>query len=308
MAKLCPNCHNTIDDKSVFCDNCGTKLEVTPNTEFQQPTAPHFSPPEQQYYQPAPQYIQAEKPQPAANKSNGILISLIIGAATLVAAIVIIAIVVFPRLNFNGANNNSDIFSSVIDSGLETSEKESRYEFDDSANEPSETDATESEAESFDKPLSSLTQNSEVASSDSEIQLPYTDMTDKIEASDFVWISDAMSGSLSGSFLSNEELLGKWKGEFVFDGIWELVYVTINTDGTITVEPYKINYGDGWESESGEEPYIFNGSFDVNRVYGTGNYGKIDIYQFIESNGAQYATGKFDVNKGDTAGVYLVRP
>ena len=138
MAKLCPNCHNTIDDKSVFCDNCGTKLEVTPNTEFQQPTAPHFSPPEQQYYQPAPQYIQAEKPQPAANKSNGILISLIIGAATLVAAIVIIAIVVFPRLNFNGANNNSDIFSSVIDSGLETSEKESRYEFDDSANEPSD--------------------------------------------------------------------------------------------------------------------------------------------------------------------------
>ena len=138
--------------------------------------------------------------------------------------------------------------------------------------------------------------------------LPYTDSLGKIEENDFAWISDAMSGSLDGSFLSNDELLGKWKGEFIFNGIWELVYVTIDTDGTITAQPYMINYGDGWEDESGNPPYIFSGSFDINRVYGDGGYGKIDLYQFIVSGGTQYGIGQFNTTSGNKAEVYLVRP
>ena len=138
--------------------------------------------------------------------------------------------------------------------------------------------------------------------------LPYTDSLGKIEENDFAWISDAMSGSLDGSFLSNDELLGKWKGEFIFNGIWELVYVTIDTDGTITAQPYMINYGDGWGDESGNPPYIFSGSFDINRVYGDGGYGKIDLYQFIVSGGTQYGIGQFNTTSGNKAEVYLVRP
>ena len=131
---------------------------------------------------------------------------------------------------------------------------------------------------------------------------------DKIEENDFAWISDAMSGSLDGSFLSNDELLGKWKGEFIFNGIWELVYVTIDTDGTITAQPYMINYGDGWGDESGNPPYIFSGSFDINRVYGDGGYGRIDLYRFIVSGGTQYGIGEFNTAIGNKAVVYLVRP
>ena len=115
-------------------------------------------------------------------------------------------------------------------------------------------------------------------------------------------------GSLFGDDLSKDELLGKWKGEFIFDGIWELVYVTIDTDGTVTVQPYKINYGDGWDDESGNPSYDFSGSFDINRVYGSGGYGKIDIYQFIESGGTQYGIGELKTTSGNKAEVYLVRP
>ena len=79
-------------------------------------------------------------------------------------------------------------------------------------------------------------------------------------------------------------------------------------NGTVTVQPYQINYGSGWEDESGDASYTFNCSFDIDRVYGSGENGKIDLYQFIESGGAQYAMGKLDAKTGNTAKVYMVRP
>ena len=136
----------------------------------------------------------------------------------------------------------------------------------------------------------------------------YADSLGRINPTDFAWISDAMSGNMQGSFLSRDELAGKWKAEFIFDGVFELVYVTIDTNGTVTVQPYQINYGSGWEDESGDASYTFNCSFDIDRVYGSGENGKIDLYQFIESGGAQYAMGKLDAKTGNTAKVYMVRP
>ena len=164
------------------------------------------------------------------------------------------------------------------------------------------------EYENLQQPTNSPTEKPTEKPTKPATKLPYTDSLGKIENYDFAWISDAMSGSLDGSFLSKDELLGKWKGEFIFDGIWELVYVTIDTDGTVTVQPYKINYGDGWEDESGNPSYDFSGSFDINRVYGSGGYGKIDIYQFIESGGTQYGIGELKTTSGNKEEVYLVRP
>lgn len=138
--------------------------------------------------------------------------------------------------------------------------------------------------------------------------LPYVDSLGKPNASDFAWISDAMGGSLEGEFLSKDALLGKWKCEFIFDGIWELVYVTIDEGGTVTVRPYQINYGEGWDDESGDAAYTFNGSFDINRVYGSGENGNIDIYQFVENHGTQYGVGTLTTKNGNSAEVYLVRP
>lgn len=117
-----------------------------------------------------------------------------------------------------------------------------------------------------------------------------------------------MSGGLTGEFLSKDAFLGKWKGEFIFDGIWELVYLTIDRDGTVTVEPYRINYGDGWEDESGDSSYTFQGAFDINRVFGSGSYGNLDLYQFLLSGGTQYGVGELNTASGNKAEVYLVRP
>ena len=117
------------------------------------------------------------------------------------------------------------------------------------------------------------------------------------------------TGDLTGRFLSNDELVGKWKGEIIYDvGIWELVSITIYTDGKITIEPYQINYGEGWDDETDGEPYLFDGEFDVSGINAAGNFGSISLYTFLESYGTQYGVGTFTVNNSDSAKVYMVRP
>ena len=141
-----------------------------------------------------------------------------------------------------------------------------------------------------------------------EASLPFASSLGAPAATDFAWIPDVQTGDLTGSFLSNDELLGKWKGEIIYDGVWELVYVTIDTSGRITIEPYQINYGDGWEDETGGERYLFDGTFDVSGVYGAGDYGSLSLYTFLESHGTQYGAGTFSVRSESNADIYLVRP
>ena len=139
--------------------------------------------------------------------------------------------------------------------------------------------------------------------------LPYSDTLGVPAATDFAWIPDVQTGDLTGRFLGNDELVGKWKGEIIYDaGIWELVYITIGTDGKITIEPYKINYGESWDDETDSEPYLFEGEFDVSGINAAGNYGAVSLYTFLESFETQYGVGTFTINNSDTAKVYMVRP
>ena len=140
--------------------------------------------------------------------------------------------------------------------------------------------------------------------------LPYADSLAAPAPTDFAWIADAQSGSLGGTPIGQDAFIGKWKGEFVFDstGVWELVTVTVGTDASITVQPYKINYGDGWVDESGDAAYTFGGAFDVGGVQGGGNYGSMTLYAFYDGGGVQYGLGTFVVQSGEAANVYLVRP
>lgn len=139
--------------------------------------------------------------------------------------------------------------------------------------------------------------------------LPYVDTLGNPAATDFAWITDVQTGDLTGRFLSNDELVGKWKGEIIYDaGIWELVSITIYTDGKITIEPYQINYGEGWDDETDGEPYLFDGEFDVSGINAAGNFGSISLYTFLESYGTQYGVGTFTVNNSGSAKIYMVRP
>lgn len=297
MAKFCFNCRNPIEDGAVFCDNCGAKLDspasVQPeqtrtqsygdayNQPPQQPQQPQQSPKENiPYQQPAQPYPQYGNQKPPKKKNTALIISLVIAGVVVIAAVVVFLIFFLHKFR-QGGNTQPTTTTSVTESVTEK---------------PTE------------KPTENPTEKPTEKSTKPATKLPYTDSLGKIENYDFAWISDAMSGSLDGFFLSKDELLGKWKGEFIFDGIWELVYVTIDTDGTVTVQPYKINYGDGWEDESGNPSYDFSVSFDINRVYGSGGYGKIDIYQFIESGRTQYGIGELKTTSGNKAEVYLVRP
>ena len=309
MAKFCPNCGNPIEVGAIFCRNCGAKLPAQTDVRPEQAPARNYGdsftqPPQQprrqyaQYQQPVQQpnqpYAQygAQQygaPQPPKKKRTGLIIVLsivgVISIAVLIGVIILISALLKPHKDNPLPTEHKEVTEQVVEAATDAP-----------AEEPTEGSAdpgTEAPAE---------------APTDPPAELPYVNDLGKIDWTDFAWISDAMSGGLQGNFLSNDELLGKWKGEFLFGGIWELVYITIDADGTVTVQPNQINYGDGWEDESGDASYTFQGAFDINRVYGSGQYGNIDLYQFLSSGGSEYAVGELKTISGYKAEVYLVRP
>ena len=304
MTKFCPNCGNPIDEGALFCDSCGTKLDAQqinlheqapsqpygdPYNQFPQQTQQQYTPygqPVQQQGQPYPQYGAPQPPK----KKTGLIVGLILAGVAVAFFIMILVVLIIPMMNPHKENP------------LPTQATES-------VTEPMTTAATEAPTVApTEAPTEAPTKAPTEAPTEPKADLPYVNSIGKINDYDFAWIADAMSGGLTGDFLSNDELLGKWKGEIIYDGVWELVYVTIDRDAKIIIEPYQINYGDGWEDESGEVPYVFNGAFDISSVNGSGNYGSINLYTFLESNGTQYCVGTFSVNNTSSADVYMVRP
>lgn len=325
MANFCPNCGNQIDEGTVFCGNCGFRLdaghdtlvEQTPPQLHNQPTQQYNTGPQQQYVQPEQQYIPYSQPEGQTNqqypqynaqppkKKTGLIIGLTVGGAVVIATIVIIAIILVPLFKPHGVKTEPDDTTSVNESKAEiltdTLSDTDTELFSDTLTEA----ATDTSAE-----ISSEA-STELSTEDTEepsVKLPYEDSLGKVEDHNFAWIADAQSGNLTGSFLSNDDLIGKWKGEIIYDGAWELVYVTIDRDGKITIEPYQINYGEGWKDETGEKPYIFDGVFELSSVNGSGSFGSINLYTFLEDHGTQYGVGTFSVNNSSSADVYLVRP
>ncbi len=297
-----------------------------PSQPYQQP-AQQYQQPAQQPYQPSQPYQQpvqqSYQPDSQNNKPPKKKTCLFVGlgiagfaAVAVIITIIIIAIILIPLFKSHGvkvepaetpavteretAQQTDKPASSTEQQEIEpTSPTEQPEKEPTSAHEPPAPPAVEETA----KPAAKQT-----AKPAAPKALPFANSLGKIKDSDFAWISDAMSGSLTGKFMGKNELIGKWKGEFIFDGIWELVYVTIDANGKISVEPYQINYGEGWEKESADNSYSFNGSFDVSSVKGSGNFGKINIYQFVKSNGTQYGVGTLSAKNGNQAKVYLVRP
>ena len=86
------------------------------------------------------------------------------------------------------------------------------------------------------------------------------------------------------------------------------MYVTINDDATVTIEPYSINRGNGWEDESSLPPMVFTGRYDNGHIICNGESGDIDFYVFYEDQGVQYAIGDFDALSGDRGTIGLTRP
>ena len=141
-------------------------------------------------------------------------------------------------------------------------------------------------------------------------KLPYEDGLSAPRAEDYAWVIDAKNnGKPSGATLLNTDgFIGKWKAEFIFDGIWEMVYITIDRNAKITVQPYQINYGKGWEYEADSPAYSFSGSFDIASVNASGEYGTMSLYLFYESGSKQYGIGTLKTKTGNTATVGLIRP
>lgn len=143
-----------------------------------------------------------------------------------------------------------------------------------------------------------------------EAPLPYMEELGAPSAEDFVWLFDVANGELHPnlSYLDKDDILGRWKAEIVFDNIWQLAYVTISPDGTVTLQPYSIYRGNGWEDQRGDSPMVFRGQFDISRIFGEGESGSIDLHTLYESGGVQYGFGSFEAMSGDVGMIGLVRP
>ena len=290
--------------------------------------APYQQPAQPPYQQNLP-YAQNEgAPQ---NKKKGLIIGLAIAGVMLALALTLFFVLIVPMMDPHKDDplpTNKEETIAENDKSTETKDEKDDKDGKDDTEASTETETqteteTETETQTETQPETETEPTTETqpetepdtqpeAPADTPAEpakdLPYVDSLGKANASDFAWISDAMGGNLEGEYLAKDDTLGKWKCEFVFDGIWELVYVTIDEDGKITVDPYQINYGEGWDDESGDASYSFNGTFDINRVYGSGENGNIDIYQFVESHGTQYGVGTLTTKNGNSADVYLVRP
>lgn len=305
MPKYCPNCGHQVDGGALFCDNCGTKLRERPNTppepQPQQPVQPPQQPtaqtvlPQQQPVQPIQTAQQPGQqmpppppaggqygypaPQPPVKKKSGVAVVIIIVVALLMALTAVIGFIAYRAYKRYVASGDTCVVETTVQ--------------DVPATAPSTAPGTSEAPETTTAPLATA---------------PRFDDVERPEASDFAWMADGDSVFESGPELDSAAILGKWKCEIVYNGIWELATVTIDADGSIVFVPHEINYGDGWENEEGAERYLFSGEVTEGSASGSGKYGSINLFKFTEIGGVQYGKGLFHVNDYGSCDVYLVRP
>ena len=294
----CPNCGKEIPSDSVFCEECGCRIDA--------PAAGRA---------PAP----SPGPKKSAKSGSGAGKYVLI---CLLAMVVIVAGVFVTIKALKTEKPEADTSAATEESAADVLEEqqmpdaqpeaERAKEETEPAKEESEPDSPADTSESGSAQPDADTDSGPdaAAQGDEETEpLPYEDSLEAPKDVDFAWIPDVVTGDLTGDFLGNDKLIGKWKGEIIYDkGIWELVYVTIDENAGVKIEPYKINHGDGWDDESDAGGYSLDGDFDISGVNAAGDYGSISLYTFIESLGTQYGVGTFTVNNTDSAKVYLVRP
>lgn len=316
MPKYCPNCGHQVDGGALFCDNCGTKLQDRPNTPPepqpqqpvqppQQPTAQTVLPPQQ----PAPPMQLAQQPdrrapmppmppaqqpgrqmpppspaggqygypapQPPRKKKSGVAVVIIIVVALLMALTAVIGFIAYRAYKRYVGPADTGVPETTVQDVPTTA--------------PKTSEAPET-------------------STEPPVTAPRFDDVERPEASDFAWIADGDGVFESGPYLDSAAILGKWKCEIVYRGIWELCVVTIEADGAVEFEPLEINYGEGWEDEEGEEHYYFEGEVTEGSASGSGKFGSINLFEFVEIGGIQYGKGMFHVNDYGSCDVYLVRP
>ena len=114
----------------------------------------------------------------------------------------------------------------------------------------------------------------------------------------------------------NLAINGYWKGMHIYlqDGdeiARELVIYEVQCGqraAAVTLDWQQINYGEGWEDESGEEPLVMNGAYDTGSVTCFVDNARLELDRFYEADGVQYAVGTLAMENGGMAYVGLVRP
>ena len=310
---FCPNCGAQIPDDSIFCDKCGCRVGGGISEQRNHADSTSFPDERKSGSSKAAKYIVV-----------AVVIAAVVGAGVFFlwkAGVLGSGTALKPELSVTATElapeseklPEETTTPATVDSPTEAHTEDATEKPTEAPTEevqdPETHDDTEQTAETGTESKAETSGESVEGPVEEPAPLPYADTLGNPAATDFAWITDVQTGDLTGRFLSNDELVGKWKGEIIYDaGIWELVSITIYTDGKITIEPYQINYGEGWDDETDGEPYLFNGEFDVSGINAAGSFGSISLYTFLESYGTQYGVGTFTVNNSNSAKVYMVRP
>ena len=139
------------------------------------------------------------------------------------------------------------------------------------------------------------------------------------QADEFDWMETVLNdGFPAGAreITDNLAVNGYWKGMHIYmqegDEIArELVIYEVQCGqraAAVTLDWQEINYGEGWESEAGEDPLEMNGAFDTGSVTCFVDNAQLELDHFWELDGVQYAVGVLTMDSGGYAYVGLIRP
>ena len=322
MGRFCINCGSELAEGSVFCDNCGARVEAEPTQATQpqeQPVAPQPQPvaPQPQPVAPQPQPV-APQPQPVAPQpqvntqvsyqqpkqsykpaqpSQANVTVKKKSAAPIIIAIVITFVVV--------AGAAAAVYFFFLKPADKTAEK------------PAATTAAQTTEAETKKETEAETEKETEAETEEETTVPEDDFTgdvDDPEPSDFSWTTGITSAPTGAEALTDSDAVsGNWKAYICYTGasdVQELCKFEILAGDravTINVTPYKVNYDGKYKNNNGNS-YSLDGSIDSGSITAFGTGGRVDLTTFYKTGSKQYGLGELVNPSGEKAYVYLVRP
>ena len=308
MGRFCINCGSELTEGSVFCDNCGARVEAEPTQAAQQqeqPIAPQPQPiaPQPQPVAPQPQvntqvsYQQPKQSSKPAQPSQADVKVKKKSAAPIIIAIVITFVVV--------AGAAAAVYFFFLKPADKTAEK------------PAATTAAQTTEAETKKETEAETEKETEAETEEETTVPEDDFTgdvDDPEPSDFSWTTGITSAPAGAETLTDSDAVsGNWKAYICYTGtsdVQELCKFEILAGDravTINVTPCKVNYDGKYKNNNGSS-YSLDGSIDSGSITAFGTGGRVDLTTFYKTGSKQYAIGELMNPSGEKAQVYLVRP
>ena len=348
MSKICPKCGVQLDDNVKFCSNCGASFAadtppkpITPQTAAPFAPPPVAVPPPAQPLPPSP----AEPPKKGSGgKKAAVIIALIL--VILIAGGVGLFFLLRGKDDDSSSaskkkSGSSKKTSATTEASTEPDEDETEEETEEETEDETEEtteEVTEEETEeetteatteatteeTTEKTTAASTTSETVTEAPTKPHKTALSTNDRPKPAEFAWFKNEMiDGKLPDGIeylTSAEEFCGGWKGVIIYDplrmkGEFNISeYVNFNISGSGDNIELVIDWYQMWPEYSEivdetENPDITLHGYEwADGIYVDYTTFSMQIHEFYEKDGMQYAVGTICTESGETAYVGMVRP